>query len=103
MIAADLPQISEDKLTYTFRLRDDVTFSDGKPLTADDVVFTVKAIKNPEVLAPHTRNYFESVHDVVAVSPHVVRFDLRKRYFRNTLVLGSIQPMPAHYYDPDAR
>ncbi|MCP4007142.1 MAG: hypothetical protein GY725_23415 [bacterium] len=101
VIASLLPEISEDKLTYTFRLRDDVTFADGKLLSAEDVVFTMKAIKNPEVMAPQTRNYFDSVRDVVAVDKYTVRFDLRKRYFRNTLVLGSIQPLPRHFYDPD--
>ena len=33
--------ISEDQLTYTFHLNDDVKFSDGSPLTADDVAFTL--------------------------------------------------------------
>lgn len=37
--------ISEDGLTYTFNLRDDVKFSDGEPLTAEDVVFTFETIK----------------------------------------------------------
>ena len=32
--------ISDDGLTYTFNLRDDVTFQDGRPLTADDVVYS---------------------------------------------------------------
>ncbi|MDO4294699.1 MAG: ABC transporter substrate-binding protein [bacterium] len=32
--------ISEDNLTYTFHLRDDVTFHNGKPLTAEDVIYT---------------------------------------------------------------
>ena len=33
-------QISDDGLKWTVKLRDDIQFSDGKPLTADDVVFT---------------------------------------------------------------
>src|SRR5688572_12791668 len=36
-LAADLPEVSEDGLTYTVKLRDDVTFHDGEPLTAEDV------------------------------------------------------------------
>jgi peptide/nickel transport system substrate-binding protein len=38
--------ISDDKLTYTFHLRDDVKFSDGTPMTADDVVFSFKRFQN---------------------------------------------------------
>jgi peptide/nickel transport system substrate-binding protein len=99
LIARELPEISEDKLTYVFRLRNDVTFADGKPCTAEDVIFTLKVIKNPEVLAPHARNYLISVRDAVAVDDYTVRIDLRERYFRNDLVLGGISPLPRHYYD----
>ncbi len=102
LIASALPEISEDKLTYTFPLRKDVTFADGKVLTADDVVFTIKVCKHPLVAAPHCRNYLESVRDTVAVDPYTVRFDLRQRSFRNALVLGATQPMPKHYYDPES-
>lgn len=41
-VAEALPTISTDHLTYTFKLKKNVTFSDGKPLTAKDVVFTMK-------------------------------------------------------------
>jgi peptide/nickel transport system substrate-binding protein len=101
LLARELPEISDDKLSYTFRLRDDVTFADGTPMTASDVIFTLQAIKNPAVRAPHIRNYFESVQDVVAEDPHTVRFILRRPYFRNDVMLGGIEPLPRHYYDPD--
>src|SRR5690606_39174104 len=39
-LAKALPEISEDGRTYTFTLRDDVKFTDGEPLTSEDVVFT---------------------------------------------------------------
>ena len=35
-IAASMPTISSDGLTYTFHLRQDVKFQDGTPVTADD-------------------------------------------------------------------
>ncbi|HBI2147743.1 TPA: ABC transporter substrate-binding protein, partial [Listeria monocytogenes] len=35
--------ISDDNLTYTVKLKDGLTWHDGKPLTADDVVFTVNS------------------------------------------------------------
>ncbi|MET9293940.1 ABC transporter substrate-binding protein [Streptomyces sp. NPDC003077] len=43
-LAAKLPEVSADGKTYTYTLRDGVTFSDGKPFTADDVVFTYETI-----------------------------------------------------------
>ncbi len=102
IVAAAAPEISADKLHYTYRLRPEATFSDGRPLTARDVVFTMKTIKNPLVRAHHTRNYYESVREVVAVDDHTVRFDLREPYFLNDLMLGGISPIPRHYYDPNA-
>ncbi len=101
VIARALPEISEDKLTYTFQLREDVTFPGGEPVVAEDLVFTLKVIKNPVVLAPHLRNYLNSVEDAVAVDDHTLRIDLREPYFRNTWVLGSIAPLPRYHYDPD--
>lgn len=40
---------SEDGLTYTVKMRDDVYWHDEQKLTADDVLFTVKLMQNPEV------------------------------------------------------
>ena len=101
LIARELPEVSEDKLTYTFRLREDATYSDGSPVTAHDVVFALKVIKNPEVLAPHGRNYLLSVRDAVALDDFTLRIDIREPYFLNDLVLGGLNPLPRHFYDPD--
>jgi peptide/nickel transport system substrate-binding protein len=40
--------VSEDGLTYTFRLKENLTFHDGHPLTVDDVLFTVALAQNPD-------------------------------------------------------
>ena len=46
--------ISEDGKTYTFKLRDDVTFCSGKKFTAEDVVYTVKRVIDKETKSPFT-------------------------------------------------
>jgi peptide/nickel transport system substrate-binding protein len=101
VLASALPEVSEDHLTYTFRLRENATFQDGHPVTTEDVVFSLKAIRHPKVAAPHLRNYFNSVRDAVALSHHQVRIDLGEVYFRNRWTLGSFEILPRHYYDPD--
>jgi len=45
---ADLPKISKDGKTWTFQLKPDLKWSDGRPLTADDVMFTLKMIYDPK-------------------------------------------------------
>lgn len=49
-IATDLPQINDDATEFTFTLRDDVTYSDGTPLTAENVVrnFDLYALGDPD-------------------------------------------------------
>ncbi|BCM93282.1 putative ABC transporter-binding protein [Abditibacteriota bacterium] len=41
---ADLPEISKDGLTWTFKLKEGLKWSDGAPLTSDDVIFTLDMI-----------------------------------------------------------
>lgn len=47
---ADDVSISEDGLVYTVKLKEDALWSDGEPVTADDVVFTINAIHNEGTL-----------------------------------------------------
>lgn len=49
---ADSYQISEDGKTYTFQLKDHLTWQDGAPLTTDDVVYTIKTIQNSDYKSP---------------------------------------------------
>ena len=100
-IAKEYPKVSADQRTYTFELRDGVYFSDGKPLTAADVVFSMKVIHNPQVLAPHLRNYYATVRDVQVVETNKIRFLCREPYFRNDLILGGFSILPKHFYDPE--
>ena len=46
--AAESWEVSDDGLTYTFTLRDDIFWSDGTPFTATDVVFSFDAINTDE-------------------------------------------------------
>ena len=48
-------QSSKDRMYDKIVLRDDLTWSDGKPLTAHDIVFSFKTIMNPKALVPAVR------------------------------------------------
>jgi peptide/nickel transport system substrate-binding protein len=100
-IAESRPEISQDKLTYTFHIRKDVRFQDGRPLTGEDVLFSVKAIKCPFVNAPFLRVYFNSLVDAQLIDPYTIRFVTKEPYFLNESVLGGISALPRHHYDPE--
>jgi peptide/nickel transport system substrate-binding protein len=101
-IAEARPEISNDKLSYTFKIRRDVHFQDGRPVTGEDVLFSLKVIKCPLVNAPFLRVYFNSVIDAQLLDPYTIRFVTKERYFLNESVLGQeIKILPRHYYDPD--
>lgn len=63
--------------SYTFTLRDDVTFQSGNPLTADDVVFSVERMK---ALGQGLSYLFADVESAEAVDERTVRFTLNQPY-----------------------
>jgi peptide/nickel transport system substrate-binding protein len=101
LVAKAYPAISADKLSYTFELRPDARFADGQPLTAADVLFSMKVIQNPQVLAPHLRNYYEAVKDVQVNGEYKITFLCGEPYFRNDMMLGGFEILPRHFYDPE--
>ncbi len=89
--------ISADGKTVTYTLRPDVRFSDGQPVTADDVVFTWQQVMNPNNNVPYHFPYDQAL-SVVAKGPRTVVVRLREpsapfvsNFFRCG-VQGSILP-----------
>lgn len=50
---AENVEISEDGLTYKFKLRDDIKWSNGEPITANDFVYSWKKLVTPETIGPN--------------------------------------------------
>jgi peptide/nickel transport system substrate-binding protein len=76
-LAAEIPTvenggISPDMTSITWRLRDDVVWSDGTPLTSADVVFTGEYCMNDEAGCV-ARNFFNDITGVEALDDHTVR------------------------------
>ncbi len=61
-LAADWPEIDPTGTEYTFRLRPDVRWHDGEPLTADDVIFTLRAVQGPNFFGdPTIRSLWQNI------------------------------------------
>jgi peptide/nickel transport system substrate-binding protein len=99
---AQIPEISEDHLSYTFQLKKNVTFSDGKPMTGEDVIFSMKCIKNPFVDDAALRNYYESVKSIELVNedPYKVKMTMSKPYWRAIYSNGFFPIIAKHVIDP---
>jgi len=111
-VLAESYAVSPDNKTYTFTLRDTAKFSDGMPVTANDVVFTVAKAQDPALRSPALANW-ASVR-AEAVDARTVRFTLPKAYapFLEDTTLGILPayiwkdvsdaefPFSAHQTDP---
>lgn len=92
--------ISEDGLVISFNMREDVGFSDGQPLTADDVVFSFDFIMTDAIQAPRERAYLEKIKSVKADGKYQVVFTFKEPYFEALSLAGGIGIMPKHFYEP---
>lgn len=92
-------EISEDKLTYTFKLREDVKWQDGEPFTSQDVVFSYETIMNPKVDAPQLRAYYQEIRDVEAIDDYTVKFTYARPYFLALEFCGGMPIVPKHIFE----
>ncbi|MHB8710188.1 MAG: ABC transporter substrate-binding protein [Minisyncoccota bacterium] len=77
-VLAESYTVATDGKTYTFTLRKDAVFSDGTPVTANDVVFTVEQAQNPALKSPEYADW--AGVNATAVDRRTVRFTLAKPY-----------------------
>ncbi|MFD1176566.1 peptide-binding protein [Paenibacillus puldeungensis] len=93
-LAAEAPKISEDGKTYTVKLKDSAKWSDGQPVTADDIIFTINTIRNPEAGAPGISLY-DKVDKIEKVDDKTVNIKLKQVHapFQYALVAEMV---PAH-------
>jgi peptide/nickel transport system substrate-binding protein len=89
---------SADHKTLTFHLRDDVVWSDGVPVTADDVRWTWQAHVSPDVVWEQAEAK-KSITDVEAVDPHTVRFHFSHVYAKQLLDANEGVVLPKHAWE----
>ena len=88
---------SSDGLVWTFTIRDDVVFSDGEPLSASDVAFTVNGVIDSAM----SEADLSMVDRAVAVSDTVVELHLNKPHNALLYTLAVLGIVPEHAYGPE--
>lgn len=106
-------EISEDGKSITFKMKQDRVFSDGQPMTAQDVVFTYQVLADPS----YTGRYSSTVKDMVgydeyyagetteftgveAIDDYTVKFNFKEALRVNFANCG-FSIVPKHYYGKD--
>lgn len=98
-LLAESWEISEDKLKYTFKIREGIKWHDGTPFTSEDVVFSYKSIMNPKVDSPQLRSYFQEIKDVKAIDDLTVEFTYARPYFLALEFCGGMPIVPKHIFE----
>jgi peptide/nickel transport system substrate-binding protein len=113
MLASALPTVSSDQLTFTFKLRPNLKWSDGQPITADDVAFTYGLMYSPDTkdfVSRYRASLEGFVQSVTATDPQTVVFKFSKilanfvdthcRYgILPKHILGSVTPKALNTHD----
>lgn len=91
--------ISKDGLVYTFTLKDNLYFHDGKPISTDDVVFTIDKIKDPILKSPY-KGAFDGV-SIRKIDGKTIEFTLKQPFvaFLENTTLGVL---PKHVWENTA-
>jgi peptide/nickel transport system substrate-binding protein len=75
---AESYSVSEDGLTYYFKLKDHVVFHDGEPVTTEDIIFTIEKTQEPTIKSPKRPNW-DGVH-VEKINDREIEFTLSAPY-----------------------
>ena len=86
--------VSEDGLTWTVKIRDDVKFTDGEPLTAEDVAFTYNNCRDNSSV-----NDFSMLKEAVAVDDTTVEFHMNTPFAVWPYTMAIVGIVPEHAYD----
>jgi len=95
-IAVSWKQLADNKIE--FKLRTDVKFHDGTPLTPEDVVYTIKRITSKELASPQ-RSQFEAVIAAEATAPDTVVFTTKAPYPALFSQLTKLSIVPKAYVE----
>ena len=94
--------VSPDGKIMTFEIFDNLQWSDGKPLTAQDIKFSFSAYTDPDYEGIRHLPYFEKIKSAVVLSDTKIQFEVKEPYFGNfQAIVHKMRVIPEHIYkDP---
>ncbi|MET3601263.1 ABC transporter substrate-binding protein [Martelella mangrovi] len=92
-VATEWEQVSDTEVVFT--LRDDIVFHDGEKLTADDVVYTIERITDPDFASPQL-SQFNKIIKAEAIDDHTVKLTTDGSYPALLAQLVKLSIIPEH-------
>lgn len=83
-------QVSDDRMTFRYRINPQARFSDGQPVTAQDVVASYKLRMDPKTLDPSSIQTFSKLNEPVAVSKYILEVTCNEENWRNFLYFSEV-------------
>lgn len=97
-LIAESMEVAADNSWIIFNLRKEARWHDGKPLTADDVVFSFNILK--EKGAPNYRFYYANVEKAEVLDPNKVKFSFSTKNNRELpVIMGQLPVLPKHFWE----
>ncbi len=83
----------------TFVLRRGPVFSDGVPITAEDVKFSFDLLMNPAINAPSVRQFYDNLKRCEVIDERTVRFAIKRPHYEALGHAGGRAVLPKHFYE----
>jgi microcin C transport system substrate-binding protein len=97
-LLAQSVEMPEDRSSVTFNLRKEAAWADGKPVTADDVVWSFNTLMKQG--APFYASYYSDVASATAETPQRVTFKFKRGGNRELpLIMGQLPVLPRHFWE----
>ena len=93
-LLAESIDVSDDRQTFTFKIRPEAKFSDGKPVTAADVVFSVETLRDKG--RPNFKNSYSKITKMETPDDHTVIFHQEVGDRELPLIVGVMPIIPKH-------
>lgn len=99
-LLAESIDVSDDRQTFTFKIRPEAKFSDGKPVTAADVVFSMETLRDKG--RPNFKNSYSKITKVETPDDHTVIFHQEVGDRELPLIMGVMPIVPKHAWEGKA-
>ena len=99
-LLAESIDVTDDRQSFTFKIRPEAKFSDGKPVTAADVVFSMETLRDKG--RPNYKNSYSKLIKVETPDDHTVVFHQDKGDRELPLIVGLMPILPKHAWEGKA-